>query len=394
MHKFWLPSDLKPLLWFFCWVMVAVKLLLYPVSTSHGGRPASAAISNIPSHSDHVWTLEAQGLVPQPPLIPAAHASNLVALPNDPRFSLAVFWFAGSKEAQPDVRIAMSLWSRQQQAWTEPVWVVDRISAGDALGKGILHIGNPVAWLDQQQRLHLFVVGTGLGGWAASRVVHLRQPSDHISPSQPQFEVIGQLPLSWLWNLSHLVRHAPLPLADGGMVLPLHFELGKHFPVFAWFSANGEFQGIQRLVNINHVLQPAVVAMNATHWLAYMRSLPPYEKVSLISSTDAGVHWSSHDELSMSNQNSAVAALLLPSYGVVMARNPLERARSLLVMHHSEDGLAWTAPQTLADGSTGSEYSYPSLSWVDDRLWISYTHLRQGIAWQRWRTEPAVKAKP
>jgi hypothetical protein len=40
--------------------------------------------------------------------------------------------------------------------------------------------------------LHVFVVGTGLGGWAASRVLHVRQPSADINPSQAEFEVIGQ----------------------------------------------------------------------------------------------------------------------------------------------------------------------------------------------------------
>ena len=76
-----------------------------------------------------------------------------------------------------------------------------------------------------------------------------------------------------------------------------------------------------------------------------------------------------------------------------MARNPYERGRSLLVMHDSVDGLQWSAPQTLVDGLPQTEYSYPSMSWADDRLWVSYTGMRQGIAWQRWRAEPAAKAK-
>jgi predicted neuraminidase len=48
----------------------------------------------------------------------------------------------------------------------------------------------------------------------------------------------------------------------------------------------------------------------------------------------------------------------------------------------------------LAEGESGSEYSYPSLRWSEDRLWVSYTHLRQGIAWQRWRAAPPGKATP
>ena len=81
-------------------------------------------------------------------------------------------------------------------------------------------------------------------------------------------------------------------------------------------------------------------------------------------------------------------------YAETLSTNPFERERSLLVLHNSDDGLLWSAPQTLMDGLPQTEYSYPSLSWSDDRLWVSYTHLRQGIAWQRWRAEPAAKAKP
>ncbi|NBX62131.1 MAG: hypothetical protein EBT67_06875 [Betaproteobacteria bacterium] len=394
MRKDWLPPNLRPVLWLWMWLLVGVMLWLQSSAWNPIGRPAA-----VPAHSNtataHTWVMEAQGVIAPPEQVPASHASQLVALPNNPAFSLAVFWFAGSKEARPDVRIAMSLWSRQRQAWTDPVWVVDRHTASAGLGKGLLHMGNPVAWVDQRQRLHLFVVGTGLGGWAASRVLHLRHDSlPTASTPSPTFEVMGQLPLGWLWNLSHLVRHSPLPLADGGMVLPLHFELGGHYPVFAWFSPDGEFQGLRRVTDMNHALQPAPVAVDENHWLAYVRTLAPRDKLNLVASADAGQHWQLQPELALSQRDSAVASLRLPSGEFLLARNPMERSRSWLVMHHSADGLNWSTPLTVVDGETGSEYSYPSMQWSEERLWVSYTHLRQGIGWQRWRTVPSDKATP
>ena len=90
MHKSWLPASLMPLVWFVVWLVVAVLLLVNAESTPVIGRSAktSTAAAAKPQHSSSGWVLEAQGLVPQPPLTPAAHASNLVALPNNPQFSL------------------------------------------------------------------------------------------------------------------------------------------------------------------------------------------------------------------------------------------------------------------------------------------------------------------
>jgi hypothetical protein len=34
------------------------------------------------------------------------------------------------------------------------------------------------------------------------------------------------------------------------------------------------------------------------------------------------------------------------------------------------------------------------MSWSDDRLWLSYTSLRQGIAWQRWRINLSHQGQP
>jgi predicted neuraminidase len=390
-------SSLLPVVWLLLGVLIAVGLHGLPQPTSGPGQNAvvpPAVNSLLNQHTQ--LELEAQGLIPQPADAPAAHASNLLALPHDPNYAMAAFWFAGSREGALDVGIAMSLWSRASRAWTPAVRVIDRQTAGTALGKGILHIGNPVAWLDRQHRLHLFVVGTGLGGWAASRVLHLRQPTATTSfnPTQLELEPVAQLPLSWLWNLSHLVRHAPLPLADGGMVLPVYFEMGNKYPVFAWFSAEGDFLGMRQFTGIQPALQPALLALDAQHWLALLRTQTSDGHIGVLNSTNAGVSWHRQADLDLSNDDSAVASLRLPDGRFVMARNPAERGRSQLLMHTSQDASHWSAPQVLAEGVTGSEYAYPALSWTDDRLWISYTHQRQAIAWQRWRLKPSPAGQP
>ena len=399
MRKSLSTVSLAPLLWLALGALVATGLLLTTPPPMEVHRPAALAQAadsfGLSTAAPAGLEFEASGLIPQPPDAPAAHASNLLALPHDPSYGLAAFWFAGSKEAAPDVGIAMSLWSRTQNAWTPAAPVVDRHQVGAALGKGIMRIGNPVAWLDRQQRLHVFVVGTGLGGWAASRVLHLRQsqPQSPLDPLQPALEAVGQLPLAWLWNLSHLVRHAPLPLADGGMVLPLYFELGAKYPVFAWFNADGEFQGMRKFTDTSQALQPALLALDGDHWLALLRRQNQNGQVGVVAVSDAGKVWQRQADLPLSNDDSAVAALRLPGGSFVLLRNPAERGRSQLLMHVSNDGQTWSVPQILEDGAEGSEYSYPAMAWSDDRLWLSYTALRQGIAWQRWRISPSPQGQ-
>lgn len=378
-----------------CWLLTSVQLW----GTDAPFKISDVSVNQQPQPSPRSdwgrWQMESQGLIPQPTSAATAHASNLVELPHDPRYAMAAFWFAGSQEAKPDVRIAMSLWSRDSTAWTPPVWVVDRHQQGEALGKGISHIGNPVAWIDQAQRLHLFVVGTGLGGWAASRVLHLRQAvaSNSLNPDKLELEVVGQLPLSWFWNLSFLVRHAPLPLTDGGMLLPLHFEMGDKFPAFAWFNGQGQFQGLRRIPQLRSYLQPAPIALDDTHWMAFLRSQTKDQLMGLMRSEDGGKTWR-EQTVELGNHDSAVAVLRLPSGLIVMARNSPEHGRSQLVMQQSWDGLTWSVPQVLVEGASGNEFSYPSLLWQSNRLWVSYTHQRQAIGWQRWTDSSSSEANP
>ena len=96
-------------------------------------------------------------------------------MPADSPARLMAFWCAGQRESAPDVQIAASWLSRSTGQWQPARIVANREQLGAQMGQGVRRIGNPVAWRDAQGRVHLFVVATGMGGWAASRVVQLRQ---------------------------------------------------------------------------------------------------------------------------------------------------------------------------------------------------------------------------
>jgi predicted neuraminidase len=329
--------------------------------------------------------LKAAGRIPMPANTPAAHASALLAMPADHSAAVQAYWFAGSRESGADVQIAFSQFERATQQWSPATYVVNRHAAAERLGYGLRRIGNPVAWRDGQGRTHLFVVATGLGGWAAGRILHLRQ-----DVAQQPFVPLRTLPLSWLWNTSHLVRAMPLPLADGGMVLPAYFEIGVKYPVALRFDAAGEFRGMTRMSQRRDLLQPTLLARSETEWLALLRDNRADRKLRAVLTHDGGRSWVDLPDPGPANPDASVAGLALRPDLMYLAHNPRAESRAQLVLSQSRDGLEWTVLETLAQASSGSEMSYPSMAWADDSLWVSYTEQRQAIAWQRFILMPVA----
>jgi hypothetical protein len=365
-------------------VLLAVWALQTAQGPSASPRPLAAPAPGLPGEQGAAaghWAPVARGTIPMPLGVPAAHASVLVAMPAGDSAALTAFWFAGDRESAPNVQIAASRFDRALQTWSPAQMVVNRHAMGAQLGFGLRRLGNPVAWVDARGRMHLFVVATGWGGWAASRVLHLRQAPGS-SASDLQFEPLRVLPLSWLWNLSYLVRTAPLPLADGGMVLPAYFELGAKTPVALRFDADGEWLGMARMSQRTHQLQPALLATSATDWLALLRDTRPNGKIGVAQTHDGGQTWFDAPDLPLDNPDAGVASLSVGAQHLLVF-NPSTFSRQSLRLAHSADGAQWATERDLEDGVPGQEFSYPAMAWADRSLWVSYTDQRKSIAWQR-----------
>ena len=342
-------------------------------------REAKALVSTEAAATGNVkLTKVSETIIPMPPGVPSAHASTMAALPGD---AMIAFWWAGSRESGPDVKVYSSRFAAGK--WGAPREVASRDSLGAALGFGVRRIGNPVAWTERNGKVHLFVVATGLGGWAASRIVHLVS-----SDLGGNFSVLRVLPMSPLFNTSVLVRTTPVALADGGWWLPVYFELGIKYPMLMAFDAKGDPRWVSRIGSRITTLQPAVVASSETEAHAWMRDASDEQKVQHAISRDGGASWQDQPALELANHSSSVAAHRLTRGGMLMLHNHVLKggtARNILRLSLSNDARSWKHMLDVVTGSTDEEFSYPALQQVGDEVHITYTSRRQAIAHHVYR---------
>jgi predicted neuraminidase len=328
----------------------------------------------------------ARHLIPADPDKPSSHSSSLARVRGpQSQDSIVAYWFAGARESAPDVEILSSRFDPAHNAWTAPRSVVDRHTLAREMDIFVRRLGNPVAWVDAEGRVHLFVVATGLGGWAASRVVHLRSDD-----GGERFRPLRVLPLSPWFNTSHLVRAPATALADRGALVPLHFEIGRKYPMALRLSPTGEPLALVRVSNDDTTLQPSIVALDGDRAVALLRDHSDARSLKLAATDDGGRSWIDRGPTNLSNPNASVVATRLPDGTLVAALNPGREGRRQLVLAVSRDGHDWRIERTLESGTREDEFSYPSLLVAGDMLHLTYTYKRQAIMHRAFRIGTAA----
>ncbi|NHZ90303.1 hypothetical protein F2P45_14940 [Massilia sp. CCM 8733] len=341
-------------------------------------KSAAAAAITAAAYGKVTLTKLSADLIPMPAGVPSAHASALASLPGD---QMMAFWWAGSRESGPDVKVYAARWGAGK--WGAPREIASRASLGAALGFGVRRIGNPVAWTARDGKIHLYVVATGLGGWGASRVAHMVS-----SDFGASFNVRRVLPMSPLFNTSVLVRASPVAHPDGGWWLPAYFELGIKYPIFMAFDETGNPSSLARIGTRTTSLQPALVPVSAVEAHAWMRDSGPERRVQQAVSRDGGASWEDLPALDLPNHSSSVAAQQLTKGGFLLLHNHVETGgsdRNILRLSISKDARSWEPLFDVASGSAGEEFSYPTLQQLGNELHVTYTSRRTAIAHHVYR---------
>jgi len=342
-----------------------------------GAAPREPLLAVKPVPAGRVPQLQprAGGLVPMPDGVPSAHASALTVLPSG---ELLVFWWAGARESAPDVSLYVARWAEGR--WSAAQRVADRASLGRDLGFGVRRIGNPSVWTAPDGRVHVFLVATGLGGWAAGRVLQLASDD-----GARHFSVQRVLPLTPLANTSVLVRSNPVGLDDGGWLLPAYFELRNKYPLVVAFDAGGTPRWLSRIGRSTTALQPALLPVSGRELRAVMRDIGPSQRVQQAVSHDAGRHWEDLPALGIPNRDDSVAALRLANGGYVMLNNdtlPGGSPRQWLRLSTSADAQRWTPVLDVQRGVAGDEFSYPAVQQLGSQLHVTWTAQRRAIGHQ------------
>ncbi|WP_334089944.1 sialidase family protein [Helicobacter typhlonius] len=389
---------------------------------------------------------------------PQAHASAIVNVSQVSDADFMLLYFAGSREGARDVGIYQSFFymdkndssiesrknadsqslsiphtentdsvaaswhldSKSVGHWSEPQLLLSAPMLSNLSGKFIKKLGNPVSFVDTQGRVHLFVVGVSMGGWATSKIYWLQLEStpyngvdSHIKISQSKalhdvdskthidlnlhsqkasqhnnlrhLRYIKELHLSPFLNFSHLVRTPPMLKSDGGFILPIYHELLSKYPLLLDFSSALTLQSSMRPTYLQSQLQPSFVPLDLHSSVGVYRNHKAYENTLFVS--ECGVKCAEAKPSNLKNYDSSSvlfnaldSVFLLHNQPNVQGGN--NRAELWLYELKKEsllDAKIIFVPVLLLDTLPQNEVSYPSVAINDEFVHIAYTYGRKHI---------------
>lgn len=316
------------------------------------------------------------------PEIPQCHAANIVYIKTQNNETiLFCAWFAGSREGNLDVGIwfcEISYTFSENSALIKMKYTTPRLIAKHSDRA----CGNPVLFLDPQQRLHLWYPAF----WP-------REAKKSYTDRQIYHKISMDMGKTWsepelfsdragLWTKNPVVV-----LKNGSWLLPLNDEYSFLWRYrtfwssrFAFSHDQGKSWQFSELYSIRKgMIQPSVVQFpegdlycinrSRTGWLVYMRS------------TDNGMTWTKPKNTPIPNNNANACMTLLHNGQLVMAYNPTTKARTPISIAISKDhGQHWVRIFDLWK-EPGFEFSYPCiLETPDGLIHVVYTFKRRTIA--------------
>ena len=332
------------------------------------------------------------------------HSSSIVELPNG---DLMACWFEGSGERTAnDVAVKGARLKKGASEWSKTFILADTPAHPDC---------NPILFIDDQDRLHLFWIVVQANRWETS-ILKSRVSSNYQKSGAPewewqdvilmkpgvefeervkeQFEKYGREDLAWAeYALPYeemlveaakdpkkretgwMTRTHPTFLQNGKILLPLYSD-GFNFGLIAISEDDGETWKSSLPIVGRGLNQPSLVVRNDGSIDAYMRDDGDEPGRIMIShSDDQGYSWSYAQKSDIPNPGASVEVVKLKSGNWLLVYNDVEDGRYSLAAAISEDqGSSWRWKRNLEDLKGGS-FSYPSVIQAKDgRIHITYSY--------------------
>ena len=300
--------------------------------------------------------------------VPECHASTVLPLP-DGRVMTA--WFAGAHEKNDDVRIWFSV--KENGVWSTPATVPSY--------ENIPH-WNPVLDLKNDGTIRLyFKKGKEISKW----VTWYTETKDCGKTwTQPQLLVAGDES-----GGRGPVKNKCIRTADGLLLAPASSEVKK--PLWRCFIDVSRDDG-DTWERCNYIVRPKknfglVRMIQPTLWQdddgivhALMRT--DKGRIYKSESCDGGFTWSKAERTDLPNNNSGIDCVRADDGNIYLVYNPIEENwgdRSPLELAVSQDNGKTFSTVAVLENENGGEFSYPAITFFENKLHITYTYNRKKI---------------
>ncbi len=300
--------------------------------------------------------------------VPSCHASTVLPL-SDGRVMCA--WFAGEHEKNDNVRIWFSV--RENGKWSEPAKIPS--------DENVPH-WNPVLDMrnDGVVRLY-FKKGKEIKDW----VTWFSDTKDFgKSWSEPKELVPGDT------NSGRgPVKNKCIRTKEGLLLAPASNEKTKQ--LWRCFIDVSRDDG-DAWEMCDYIVRPKkkfglVKMIQPTLWQddeGVVHALMRTDKGRIYKSfsVDGGLSWSKAERTEMPNNNSGIDCVRVPDGRIFLVYNPVSENwgdRSPLELAVSEDNGKTFSTVCVLEDEKGGEFSYPSITFLNNRLFIAYTYNRRQI---------------
>lgn len=305
-----------------------------------------------------------------PRAVAQAGPSSLTTLPDG---RIALVWQAIPDVDSSESAIWLSILDRNG-AWQAPQKAATRENTAAGTFARLNRLGRPVLWAEGSW-LHLWYEALPLGESTGATI------AQSVSTDGGQsWRKAERLPTNALGMLGAGLSGPPVPLADGGIGLPLERRFaGVNGTDWLRLSATGRILEKTRLTSTGEGHLAALLALDAGQALALLGTDRSQRLARL--GSDGGQGWTPEPAKIPAGPDTSIALLRLPGGRLLLAGNP-EAGRGTLQLWVSADhGQTWSVSRTVEESADGgAEFNDPALTLGrDGAVHLSYTWRRQAI---------------